>query len=295
MEQNKCPLCESEKVRVIHKGVRDNPETIVYRCEECGMVFLGNIDDNSESNYENSDMHKAQYDISTDKIEDTTWDKWLEETQIDDDRREQDLKEICYQKKVLDFGCGNGGFLRRIRNCADKVAGIELETNAREKIIAEGISTYKRMEDLENKSWDIITMFHVIEHLNEPEHYLNKIYDSLEDDGMLIIETPNADDALISIYHCKEFEDFTYWSKHVRLYNNFTLKKLLYNNGFKLISDESLQRYSLNNHLYWLSQGKPGGHVKWENILNEALRKEYDNRLREMNVSDTLFMIFRKQ
>lgn len=294
MVQKECPMCKCDKNKCIHQGVRDDSNIKVKKCLSCGLVYLETIDDEYNLEYENSEMHKLQYDIHTEKNKDTSWENWIKETQVDDERRVNKLKEICIQKKILDFGCGNGGFLRRIKKYASEVSGIELETRAREKILAEGINVTKKIEKVEENKYDIVTMFHVIEHLIEPEKYLKDIRRVLKNNALLIVETPNSEDALLSVYNCEKFADFTYWSKHVRLYNHTTLVKLLEDNGFDLLSNDSIQRYSLNNHLYWLAEGKPGGHEKWKNLLNNNICNEYDRRLIELKVSDTLFMIFRK-
>lgn len=86
----------------------------------------------------------------------------------------QTLAELCAGKRVLEFGCGNGGFLRRIKEVASEVVGIELMDEARERISKEGIRVYKSLAEAEGK-YDVICMFHVIEHLNTPDEYFKMI------------------------------------------------------------------------------------------------------------------------
>lgn len=106
---------------------------------------------------------------------------------------------------------------------------------------------------------------------------------------MLICETPNADDALISKYQCKCFEDFTYWSEHVFLFTSNTLERLLSRNGFKTEWNMQVQRYSLANHLYWLAKGKPGGHMRWAEFNGDKLNAEYAEKLAITGIADTLW------
>lgn len=234
-------------------------------------------------------MMVQSYGAIADKVEDhMSWDTWVKETQMDDDRRYQTLIEVCKGKHVLEFGCGNGGFLRRIRNVAASVTGIELMDEARKILQTEGIAVHKLLKDVDRK-YDVICMFMVIEHLNYPDDILQQLYDVLNRNGMLICETVNARDALISKYNSTAFMDFTYWSEHVFLFNSDTLEKLLRRNGFETKWNTQIQRYSLANHLYWLSMGKPGGHMKWIEFNEPKLNDAYAEKLAELEIADTLW------
>ncbi|MBD5509249.1 MAG: class I SAM-dependent methyltransferase [Lachnospiraceae bacterium] len=87
-------------------------------------------------------MLKDAYAATVDEVADMTWETWIRETNQDDDRRYDELMDTCEGKSVLEFGCGNGGFLRRIKNVAARVTGIELMDAARENLTQEGISVY---------------------------------------------------------------------------------------------------------------------------------------------------------
>jgi hypothetical protein len=50
----------------------------------------------------------------------------------------------------------------------------------------------------------------------------------------------------------------------------------------------------LNNHLYWLSSGRPGGHEQWKNFASSGLLEAYENFLIEQKISDTLWLVARK-
>lgn len=233
-------------------------------------------------------MLKDAYRAVTDNLEQIKWEEWIEDTKQDDDRRYEVLKERCIGKSILEFGCGNGGFLRRIKKVACDVSGVELLEEAEEKIGKEGIKIYRDLKQIHRK-YDVICMFMVIEHLNNPNKELNEIYNLLNPNGLLICETPNAEDALISKYHCKAFQDFTYWSEHVVLYNSDTLEKVMLQNGFKTKENTQIQRYSLANHLYWLSNARPGGHMKWTEFNEQGLDSAYARKLIQLGIADTLW------
>ena len=55
-----------------------------------------------------------------------------------------------------------------------------------------------------------------------------------------------------------------------------------------------VQRYSLSNHLYWLSKGKPGGHKVWRFLENVSLNKKYESQLASLGKTDTIIICLKK-
>ena len=113
---------------------------------------------------------------------------------------------------------------------------------------------------LSGGGYDIITMFHVLEHIPDPKSILGELTEMLADNGQIIVEVPNADDVLLTLYHNEPFSHFTYWSCHLFLYTATTLQMLFDQTNLKVNYIKQVQRYPLSNHLYWLANGRPGGH-----------------------------------
>jgi len=90
------------------------------------------------------------------------------------------------------------------------------------------------------------------------------------------------------LFGCEPFTHFTYWSQHLFLFNPRTLSDLVRQAGLKLHWLKQVQRYPLSNHLYWLSQGKPGGHQKWVFINSPVLDDAYSAQLAALGRCDTL-------
>ena len=239
-------------------------------------------------------MMLSEYSETEDKILDCDWETWISDTRNDDNRRYLALAELCKGKRVLELGCGNGGFLRQIKEVASEVVGIELMDEERDRISKEGIRVYRSLAEAEGK-YDVICMFHVIEHLNTPDEYLKMLYKVLADDGKFICETVNVDCALSSYYRNSAYDDFTFWSEHVILFNSDTLEQLINRNGFVTKVNTQIERYSIANHLYWLSEGKPGGHVKWIDFNDEEINAAYEKKLVSLGIADTLWYIGTKK
>ena len=89
----------------------------------------------------------------------------------DDIRRKNTLLEYCKNKSVLDFGCGFGGFIKEISKTVKSVAGVELSACEREYLKKVGYRVEKNIDNYKEK-FDVITLFHVFEHLLNPNFLL---------------------------------------------------------------------------------------------------------------------------
>jgi SAM-dependent methyltransferase len=252
----KCYLCGKE-ARIRHPKCRDR-DIPVWECE-CGLVFLKN---------------DGSCDYYTSKPKE--WEKACVE---DDERRFLLTRSLITNKTILDFGCGMGGYLRLAKQVASSVQGVEPNV--------EGFKDIAVTKELDiSREYDVITMFHVLEHEKDPVATLNRLGKVLR--GTMIIEVPSADDALLSLYDCDAFKDFTYWSDHRFLFTEATLKEVIKRSGLALQAIKNVQRYHLSNHLYWLSKGKPGGHNEWMFLNSPELKNAYEASLASIGKTDTL-------
>lgn len=113
-------------------------------------------------------------------------------------------------KKALDIGCGGGLFLAALKREGADVTGVELsDTRAYYSKTKNGIEVVKR--PIENPYWegfagsfDIVTLWDVIEHVNYPLATLRAAAKTLKPGGLLLIDTPCRD----AFYH--RFGEFTY-------------------------------------------------------------------------------------
>ena len=279
-----CYLCSSAKFAERKGKVRDYPDLKILECLSCGLVTLNSHDHIRDGHYKNSGMHEDQ---------DQTMELWFSETAEDDQRRFDTLRASLLNKKVLDFGCGNGGFLLHAETIAMNVAGVELEKRI-QKHYKGRLNIFPNIESIIGE-YDLITAFHVIEHMPNPKEILKKLAGHLAPRGRLVIEVPSSEDALITLYDCDAFQRFTYWSNHLFLFNTDTLKTLAEQAGLKTVTVYYFQRYPLSNHIYWLSKGQPRGHEAWEFLNLPDLNKEYANSLAEIGKTDTIIGYFEKE
>jgi len=213
--------------------------------------------------------------------------------QLDDDRRRYNfLKKLLSNKKILDFGCAWGGFLSLIKN-SKYIYGIEkreiciqhIKKFNKNIIISNNLGSYNKLK------FDIITMFHVLEHIPEQTKILKNLRSRLSKNGKLIIEVPSAHDFLLNFKELPEFKSFTFWSEHLILHTERTLLKFLKGAGFNNVKIVHFQRYSFLNHLGWFINKKPGGHNFFNKLYDRKIDNEYKNYLIRNKYSDTLIAI----
>lgn len=285
MENKKCPLCKGKKLSKIKKGVRDNENLNVLECEDCSVQFLNNFDHIDDKFYSDSKM------ISTDPG--INLENHLKENRIDNKRRIDFLKLKVKNKTLLDVGCGNGGFLNGIKKYCKDCSGVEKDLNYYNKFKRDkSIKVYQDIGEVKKK-YDFITLFHVIEHLKDPVGMLKELSKLLRDNGRIIIETPSSNDALISHYKCKKFLDFTYISQHLFVFNKKSLYTLVAKSKLVFNYMIQVQRYNLQNHLHWVFNGKPEGHLiksGWSKKQLNDINKWYKNKLKNKGICDTLWL-----
>jgi len=209
-------------------------------------------------------------------------------TAYDDVRRFDQFRTILTGKKWLDFGTGNGSLLEKMKPHALEACAVELQTQMRNAHQANGFTCKADVSEFNSGYFDVITLFHVFEHLLKPIETLKLLKSRLKPGGKIIIEVPHAEDALLSLYDIDAFKQFTFWSEHLILHTRTSISRFLEEAGFSDINVSGFQRMPLSNHLYWLKKGLPGGHIAWNYLDSPALSGAYASSLAGINKTDTL-------
>lgn len=282
-----CYLCGSENHSQRPGHARDDETIDILECNDCGLVFLSKIEHITVEHYAESGMHAGDLpDIQ----------HWMNETEVDDTRRFNFLKNKLVNKSVIDFGCGTGGFIEKAQWLTKQIVGIEPERAFQSSFQQRRLTVFESQQAVQakQKQWDLITAFHVVEHLPDPRETIAELAVLLNEGGELVVEVPSANDALVVLYENKDFQDFTYWSQHLYLFTASTLSELAKQAGLKVVWIKQIQRYPISNHLYWMAKGKPGGHEKWNFLNDSALHVVYEKQLAALGLTDTLIAGFTK-
>lgn len=280
-----CPLGHERGFLDRPGSVRDCPEVGLSQCLECGTV-VHSVSLKHLVNYSHGSMRQMTPGLGE-----------LDPPSVDRTRRvkfsAQEALGKSSEPTVLDFGCGDGYIVNGLQELGVEAWGIDPDMSASghtiQSRIAPSLSVLR--EQTPDLKFDLITMFHVVEHIYDPVAVLSDVASFLKPNGSLVLETPNANDALLVRYECNAFQKFTYWSHHPVLYNEHSLHELLTMVGFRRVLRSGIQRYGLANHLYWLSRGMPGGHEVWEGTFGPLTESEYEQDLVKSGLNDTLLFV----
>ena len=136
--------------------------------------------------------------------------------------------------KILDVGCGIGYFLEVAQERGWEVYGTEYTDKAVEICEKKGIQVEQgklNPEDFDIESFDIITSFEVLEHINNPIEEINNFYSLLRKGGLVYLTTPNFNSLLR--YRLKEAYNVITYPEHLSYYTPKTINKLFKSIGFR--------------------------------------------------------------
>ncbi len=92
---------------------------------------------------------------------------------------------------LLDVGAGTGDFLQSAKESGWHVQGVEVSEKAREKARSKNLLLDRSLDDIGNAEFDVITLWHVLEHIETLEATIDQLHDLLSTNGVLIIAVPN--------------------------------------------------------------------------------------------------------
>ena len=142
--------------------------------------------------------------------------------------------------RILDVGCGTGAFLETCKAGGWHVMGVEPDLNAREVSITKLKTNISA--DLDtlagSEPFDVISLWHVLEHVPELNKAITQIHQLLADKGTLLIAVPNSDS-----YDAAYFKE--YWAaydvpRHLYHFTPSTIDRLFRKHGFSLIQQKPM-------------------------------------------------------
>jgi 2-polyprenyl-3-methyl-5-hydroxy-6-metoxy-1,4-benzoquinol methylase len=172
-----CNLCRSSNLITV------DAERCFCRCGDCGYIF--------------DNPRPTQAEIIRFYSKPEQYQNWLEAEVARDrmwQRRLRKLRRAGLSGSLLDVGSGIGQFLHHAKATFSKVLGTEVSTEAvqvaRQKYAIELIATEFESTELPGP-FDVVTLFHVLEHVPDPRRTVSRCYQVLRPGGMLVIAVPN--------------------------------------------------------------------------------------------------------
>jgi 2-polyprenyl-3-methyl-5-hydroxy-6-metoxy-1,4-benzoquinol methylase len=101
------------------------------------------------------------------------------------------IKKFTLTGRVLDIGAGVGDLIGALQDCGIESVGFEPSEKARQVALEKGIDLKPTLEHFEINSFELISMYHVLEHVPDVEKQKEKILQLLQPKGVLILALPN--------------------------------------------------------------------------------------------------------
>lgn len=157
----------------------------IYQCGACKSIYLGQY-----GKYYDNELY-AYYTKYSGETKDQVYNPLTKKSYL---KVLKLLESYGGGKKVLDVGCGNGSFVDAAMEQGYNIKGIELSQTAVD--IAQAFNLPVQNVDffsseIEASSFDVLTMFEVIEHLPEPVRFLKRAEQVVKPGGLIYLTTPN--------------------------------------------------------------------------------------------------------
>lgn len=237
----KCPWCKSEKTQ-FHLWLKDEfltqEDFQIYECLKCGLLFTEPRPEKSViGKYYKSDEYYSHQENKTGFIP-----KLYESVKsVNLKKKYKMATEGIAKGRVLDIGCGVGDFLHTMEQNGWDAVGIEPSEDAKaiaKKRIKAQIFDTEAQETLPDNSFDLITMWHVLEHVDDLHWQLKQLEHLIKPNGRVVIAVPNYKSYDGDFYKEK-------WAaydvpRHLNHFNQETLVKLFKVNNLTHVKTEKL-------------------------------------------------------
>lgn len=143
------------------------------------------------------------------------------------------INSLSPKGAILDIGAGTGDFLLTCKNDGWQVTGIEPSTKAQSIAMSKGITMTASQNDLPDHSFDVITMWHVLEHVPDLEAQLHSLKRLLKPEGTVIVAVPN-----FKSYDAQHYQSF--WAAydvpiHLWHFSKIAIEKLFAQQAMQLV------------------------------------------------------------
>ena len=288
-----CPVCGSTSLSTSISS-RDYFLTgepfIIDSCSDCGFLFTNPRPDESDlQSYYQSDAYISH--SNTDKGLVSKVYKLVRKIALD--KKVQVIKKHKASGRVLDIGCGTGHFLNRLKQAGYDVAGVEPEPAAREHARGQfGLEVHEDFLKLdgEEAKFNVITMWHVLEHVFDLNSHIRHMDQLLAPDGLLVVAVPNpeSDDAR----HYGKFWAAWDLPRHLYHFSPSVLDQLFENHGFRII--QTLPMKFDAYYVSMLSEKYRSGKNKYPAAFFRGLRSNMRARKHKKNYSSLIYLLKRK-
>ena len=187
-------------------------------------------------------------------------------------------------KTILDVGAGTGEFLKVCQDNSWEVFGTEPDLDARKIAKNKGINLQENLSKINSQKFDIITLWHVLEHVENLQEYIKSLKELLKVDGKIIIAVPNYKSFDATSYN--EFWAAFDVPRHLWHFSQISISKLF--NKENMFVEKTLPMKFDSFYVSLLSEKYKHGKMK----LLSAFRKGLLSNLKAKNTGDYSSLIY---
>ena len=286
----KCPFCGSENTKSYLK-LKDyfltQEDFEIVECFGCKLLFTTPRPDPSViGNYYKSDEYLSHNEHKKGLI------PWIYNRvkRINIRYKYKITSENFIRPRLLDFGCGIGDFLYYAQKKGCKITGCDMSEDARNIAstkLKKDVLTPEQVFALPHSSFDIITMWHVLEHIDDLKYFSEQLYKLLAKDGRLVIAVPNymSFDAL---YYTDKWAAFDV-PRHLNHFHKESLQHIFVN---RFILEKI---YPLKWDAYYISMMSEKFVGNTNSFINGIkIGRKSNNKAKKTGESSSLIYVFRK-
>lgn len=183
------------------------------------------------------------------------------------------------ERRILDIGCGNGRFLKIMREFGDpawRLAGIDFDEAAVRQCVADGFEArVGRVEEYGEArgTFDGVIMLQLIEHVDDPVRVAESVYDLLKPHGCFIVETPNLAGLDYRLFRRRWWGHY-HFPRHWHLFSTESMCEMLEARGFAIERTDyliSTSAWTISLHNYFIDRGYPWWFVRFFSYQNPVL------------------------
>lgn len=190
-----CPVCSASETKLFIecKDYTVSQETFkIVECVNCGFKFTNpRPEENKLGDYYKSENYISHSNTNKGFIN-SAYQSVRKYTLL---KKLQLISRFYKTGKLLDIGCGTGEFLKTFKDAKWETLGIEPSDSARKMAIENfglDVRGEEGLKDLESESFDVITMWHVLEHVPHLNERVSDLKRLLKPKGMIVIAVPNC-------------------------------------------------------------------------------------------------------
>lgn len=174
-------------------------------------------------------------------------------------------------KNILDIGAGTGDFLQAAQKNGWSVTAVEPNQAAAQLVTNKKVNCVANTTGLANNSFDVISMWHVLEHVPDLTLQFKELKRLLKKDGVVIIAVPNY-----KSFDAKHYARF--WAafdvpRHLWHFSQNSIKLLAQKNGFKVIQTLPMKFDAF--YVAMLSEKYQSGNINWINAFYIGLKSNW--------------------